>query len=44
MTKMQIVKELEKSNKIIDFDNKYLMKKSKAYLEELYKNIYCIPH
>lgn len=44
MTKMQLIKELEKSNKIIDFDFNYLMRKNKSYLERLYKTIYHIPY
>lgn len=36
MTKKEIVKALETSKKIIDFDAKYLMRQSKARLENLY--------
>lgn len=42
MTKRQIVDKLEQSNKIIDFDRKFLMKKSKDRLINLYNNIYHI--
>ena len=41
MTKKEIVKHLETSKKIVDFDEKYLMRQSKERLESLYNNIIC---
>ena len=41
MTKKEIVKHLETSKKIVDFDEKYLMRQSKKRLESLYNNIIC---
>lgn len=42
MTKRQIVDKLEQSNKIIDFDRNFLMRKSKDRLMNLYNSIYHI--
>ena len=39
MTKKEIVKVLEESGKVIDFDYNYLMRQTKKRLEELYN--YC---
>lgn len=36
MTKAMMIDEIEKSGKVVDFDRKYLMKKDKQYLENLY--------
>ena len=42
MTKRQIVDKLEQSNKIIDFDKKFMMRKSKDQLLRFYNSIYNI--
>lgn len=38
MTKAMLIDEIEKTNLVIDFDRKYLMRKDKAYLERLYNH------
>ena len=37
MTKKEMVKVIEKSGVVIDFDEKYIMRKSKAKVEDYYE-------
>lgn len=38
MTKTMLINEIEKTNMVVDFDRKYLMRKDKKYLEWLYNH------
>jgi Fe-S cluster biosynthesis and repair protein YggX len=38
MTKTMLINEIEKTNMVINFDRKYLMRKDKKYLEWLYNH------
>ena len=40
LTKKMMVDEIEKSGLVIDFDRKYLLRKSKDYLYRLY--LHCV--
>lgn len=37
MTKVEMIKVIEKSNMVVNFSNSYMMKQSKANIERLYK-------
>ena len=36
MTKTEMINYIEMSNMVIDFDRKYLMRKSKSHIQDLY--------